>query len=280
MKTKKCFIIGLPAAGKTTYLAALSYSAQQKKVLTCLKWPKYSGDHQYLAELSTHWLTAQSVSRTSIGDQQENLHLHLVDEEDKVYDVSFPDLSGEVFQNWYENREMDAEHAKLISECNGMILFINPDSVQIPEFVSKISKEFRPEEDTQIPRRNPRNDDPTEVVAVELLQFIVELRLNEQCRLAIVISAWDRVKDKYNTPIEYVSENLPLLFQYLVANQREFTTKYFGVSAQGDAFDNEKKCEELVAKHRNAPAERILVVDDQGNEGHDITLPLWSIMNS
>lgn len=52
--SKTCFILGLPAAGKTSYLAALAYSLQQRRVETKLHWAKFSGNQQYLGNLAKY----------------------------------------------------------------------------------------------------------------------------------------------------------------------------------------------------------------------------------
>lgn len=106
--SKSCFILGLPAAGKTSYLAALAYLLQQKAVETKLHWKNFTNDHQYLASLAETWLKCEPVSRTSMGLQQQSLSIRLCDENDNVFDVSFPDLSGEIFQRQYAEREISS----------------------------------------------------------------------------------------------------------------------------------------------------------------------------
>lgn len=59
--SKSCFIIGLPAAGKTSYLAALAYSLEQQNIPTKLQWKSFSGNQQYLTKLAEKWLTAEAV---------------------------------------------------------------------------------------------------------------------------------------------------------------------------------------------------------------------------
>lgn len=44
MGTRSCFIVGFPSAGKTSFLAALAYSLEQRETPTRLKWEQFSGN--------------------------------------------------------------------------------------------------------------------------------------------------------------------------------------------------------------------------------------------
>ena len=85
MKNGSCFILGLPAAGKTSFLAALAYSLEQTDIQTKLKWDRFTGNHQYLALLAETWAKGEKVPRTNPGTEQERLHLQLQDSEGKVF---------------------------------------------------------------------------------------------------------------------------------------------------------------------------------------------------
>ena len=54
---KSIFIMGLPAAGKTTYLAALWHCLTNKQK-TKLKIVKYNNDQTYLSSISQLWADA------------------------------------------------------------------------------------------------------------------------------------------------------------------------------------------------------------------------------
>ena len=278
--SKTCFILGLPAAGKTSYLAALAYSLQQRRVETKLHWAKFSGNQQYLGNLAKIWLTAEPVLRTSIASQQNQISVYLEDLTGKIYDINFPDLSGEIFQKQYIDREIDASLVDHIINCDGFLLFINPAEIIEPELISELPLKTRlaPVE-FELKERNAAKNDPTEVQLVSLLQDIDFLQKGKQKPLMIVISAWDMIKGIYSIPERFIEERTPLLWQYLKANERIFSTSYFGVSAQGGALDTSEQSEALIEQYEENPAERILVINSAGEESHDITLPLWEVMN-
>ncbi len=284
MDSKSCFILGLPSAGKTSYLAALAYSLQQKQVETKLHWNSFSGDHQYLASLAETWLTAEPVSRTSVGNQQTSLTICLNDCEGKIFNITFPDLSGETFQKQYVDREIDKSLADSIINGNGILVFINPRDIIEPELISELPLASRLETDPNIAvqERNPANDDPTEVQIVQLLQdieFLLDDEKGKKIPLAIIISAWDIVDDSHSIPEDCIKERTSLLWQFLKANDDTFLTSYYGISAQGGALETDEESEMLIDQFETNPAERILVVNSVGEKSHDITLPLWEVMN-
>lgn len=302
MKNGSCFILGLPAAGKTSYLAALAYSLEQTDIQTKFKWDKFTENHQYLAMLAETWARGEEVPRTNPGIEQERLRLQLLDEEGQVFHVIFPDLSGETFQKQYRSREMGEELAAQIADCGSIMLFINPENTKEPELISElpahIRKEPLPEDSAQEPagqdslKGSPMEDapantasteaTPTAVQLVVLLQDILLLLENRELNpipLAVIISAWDVVTDCEN-PEQCSKKRLPLLWQYLQTHKEQLKASYYGISAQGGRLNPEEETEQLLEKYSAMPAERILVIDSSGEQSHDITLPLWDLMSA
>ena len=302
MKSGSCFILGLPAAGKTSYLAALAYSLEQTDIQTKFKWHKFTENHQYLALLAETWAKGEEVPRTNSGTEQERLHLQLLDSEGQVFQVVFPDLSGETFQKQYRSREMEKELADQIAACGSIMLFVNPGNMKEPELISELPADIRakaPAEDSmQEPAEqssgeaSPMGDmpadaestetTPTAVQLVVLLQdilFLLENREINSMPLAVVVSAWD-VVNAHTAPEQHVKERLPLLWQYLYTHSDQLKVLYYGVSAQGGPLDSEEKSEQLLEKYSAVPVERILVVGPDGEESHDITSPLWDMMHA
>lgn len=301
MKNGSCFILGLPAAGKTSFLAALAYSLEQTDMPTKLKLDRFTGNHQYLALLAETWAKGEKVPRTNPGTEQERLRLQLRDSEDRVLQVEFPDLSGETFQKQYRTREIDEDLAAQIADCGSLMLFINPGSTKEPELIAELPAQIRNEPSPEDPPPETAEDDPegsppvgntpadaapkevtpTAVQLVVLLQdilFLLESRGSVSLPLAVVVSAWDVVMDR-GGPEHFVKERLPLLWQYLYTHKEWLEVSYYGVSAQGGRLNSEEEAERLLEKHSAIPVERILVVDPAGEQSHDITLPLWNVMH-
>lgn len=278
MTTSSCFIVGLPAAGKTTFLAALWHSLQHVgKTKLFLK--SYTGDHSYLSHIEEVWLSAEKVSRTSIDNQKKSISLLLQDNNGCEYNISFPDLSGEIFQKQYVDREIDKEIADEIIQSTALLLFINPETIIESLLISEIASDLRENilSDVNFAARNPTKVDPTDTQLVEILQFIADLKGTNNITMGVIVSAWDLIKEeKYPTPQEFIKERLPLLWQYLYSNRKIYNTLYFGISAQGSSLNSSDEIKKIISFDHQI--KRITVVDDNGNKGNDITIPMWTML--
>lgn len=273
MTKRSCYIMGLPAAGKTTYLAALAYATKQQGK-TKLRWKTFTGNHQYINDLSYEWLEGSVVSRTNRDNQQLNIKLELIDNDSSIaYETTFPDISGETFLEQYESREMQRDYYHLVQQCDAVLLFINPDNVKDPHFITELEEELRVDEPEL---KREMKDDPTEVQLVELIQFLINIRRKTEISLCMVVSAWDTVEKDFEKPEEYVKNELPLLWQYLYTNEM-LRTQYFGISAQGGPITSEKDSKEIVEKY-DEPIKRIRVVNNYGVICHDPSIILWNAM--
>lgn len=275
MSERTCFIMGLPSAGKTSFLAALSHSLIQKKEKTMLRWPRFTENSQYLTQLSEMWLAGEEPGRTQEAAQQKSLRLELEDDGGQEFQVSFPDLSGELFQRCLADREIDRSLADTIKQSDGIMLFISPETVHAPKLISELPEDYRMTEQGE-----PKSEMPTEVELVELLQFAEYIRNGKPANLSIVVSAWDILQGSVKNPVEYLQNKLPLLWQFLQAYERARYVHCFGVSAQGGSYDvSAAAMEEMLRNYELNPIMRIQVVDSAGSVSHDITELLWVTMN-
>lgn len=284
--TKSCFIMGLPSAGKTSFLAALAYSLEQRKDPTYLRWEQFSGNQQYLAKLAETWCAGSKVPRTMPDAQQESLRLCLIDADGGTYDITFPDLSGETFQNQYMDREIPQSLAEAVQNSGSFLLFLNPEQIVGPALIADLPSGTRHSSDTENVKgatqrkRDPLHDDATAAQLVVLLQDFLTLYKGRQLPLGVVVSAWDVVKDDYKFPQEFVKQQIPLLWQYLASNDDVLFVRYYGVSAQGGNLYPPEEAECLIEQFEDQPLHRILVVSESGEVSHDITIPLWEMMNA
>src|SRR5437660_1534052 len=90
-------MIGLPATGKTSFLAALWYLVQHGEVDHRLALDRMEGDSKHLNQLSNLWASFELVPRTPTGVER-TVSMVLNDTvEKKNVTLTFPDLSGESF---------------------------------------------------------------------------------------------------------------------------------------------------------------------------------------
>lgn len=281
------FIIGLPKSGKTTFLAALWHVVTSGEVPNSLRLSKLLGNQAYLTTISSLWADAKALPRTSISNETIVKMLLKNHNENNQFELSFPDLSGETFELLWSDRQIPSTHAEMFMNADGGIIMINPDHLKTEVLISETEKSIANLRQAvpmgnntkhELPQEWDGKTTPTQVKIVDILQSIISMKHMQPLCIAIIISAWDSVikSDKTKSlPNEWIQRNMPLLHQFIIGNQSKFTTKYYGVSAQGDSLDN---ADELCRHIR--PSDRIIVVDDKNNNTNDITLPIRWLMNA
>lgn len=269
--------VGLPKSGKTTYLAALWHVLEDQSSATKLKRKQNSVDRAYLNLITGAWRACAPVPRTTLQTNETTVALHLEGEGFGEFTLTVPDLGGETFEQQLEHRTVSAAHAALFREANGVLLFVHPDvqkGTQLTEqdqITAIIGGETEAASGTtghgSLPVPWKVEMLPTQVKLVELLQFLLEM-VELRLRVAVVVSAWDLVAEVGQTPREYVSGRMPLLRQFLDANDDVFDNAVFGISAQGGAIPDDKS--KLLGIDS---LKRIKVCHETEND-HDITRPL------
>jgi len=266
--------MGLPGAGKTTFLAALWHSINNNSIETKLKLNKIDSG-KYLAQLSRKWVDAEPLERTVPNNEQKDICVNLITPSNKTFDLFFPDLSGETFQKQYEQREISEELAAYVKAADSILFFIHVDGVKPLGFIPEHFINSSENNNAQRLTREPQKHDPLQVQVIELLQFILDLRGYENTNVCFVFSAWDLVKQGNNgmTPEQFFFDYMNMLWQFCNSNTDILQYSLWGISAQGGKLEER---ETLLEK--DFPIERIIVEDTIGNKGWDITLPLYSLM--
>ncbi len=276
-RSTNLLFVGLPKSGKTTYLAALWHVLDDQTSATKLKRKQNSVDRTYLNLIAEAWRACTPVPRTTLQADDTTVALHLEGDGFGDFTLTVPDLGGEAFEQQIEHRKLTAAHAALFREANGVLLFIHPDvkkGTQISE-QDQITASIGGTSEAPSGANGhaavpvPWNVEmlPTQAKLVELLQFLLEM-VEQRLRVAVVVSAWDLVAEVGQTPREYVSGRMPLVRQFLDANDDVFDHAVFGVSAQGGEIPDEKS--KLLGLDS---LKRIKVCLEKEND-HDITKPL------
>lgn len=271
-------VLGLPGSGKTTFLAALWHLLTSDEVKTRLKLVSLkAGESAHLNEIAALWRRAKVQERTlHAGDRTVTMSLR--NEAASEFQLSFPDLAGESFQQMWEARECAPEVAASLRSAN-VLLFIHADKIKAPGWIADDAEALGglPGEPGKPVPWNARMA-PTQVKLVDLLQSLQAPPLETGTRrVAIVLSAWDKAADAGMSPDEYLTAHLPLLRQYLSHGlDKAWTVSVFGVSAQGGVYDEAGKPPRDDAqriREMDVPSERITVVSAEG-QSHDLTEPL------
>jgi hypothetical protein len=192
---------------------------------------------------------------------------------EKRVEITIPDLSGESFRLQWSMRKATRAYSDYVNECVGVLLFVHPDAVRkIPLIAPRNGSQVGPSVE-EIRPWTPE-ETPTQVQLVELIQFVLLLRkLADPLRIAIIISAWDLIKDPM-LPAAWLDSRLPLLSQYVRANPQELEFRAYGVSALGG--DLKKDREKLLSQPM--PSLRAWILERALEADGDLTAPLRFVL--
>jgi hypothetical protein len=238
-------ICGLPASGKTTFLAALWHVVFQRANRNAkLKFDSLKdGDHAHLNAITKRWQQAKEQIHTETASGKI-VSMRLRDGDGRRVRMTFPDLSGESYQQMWETRECDPQVAQLLGTGNGVLMFVHANGVKRPLGVAEAvahAEAFggKQQEPTVSEKWHPK-DAPTAVQVVEILQMLRCSALRSPARrLAVMLSAWDKVADEGLNPETFMALELPLLDQYLRHGGDGWEFRVYGLSAQGGDYEPE-----------------------------------------
>jgi hypothetical protein len=298
MTEQNISIIGLPASGKTSYIAALwalmiNNSPHCSLNLHSLK----EGNQEYLNKISEDWLSFIAVGRTILAKNMGEVIMNLKNKNSgAITTLNIPDFFGELFDAHFKDREWSEEYYKQMQSSKEFIIFLDPyhenniartimDERQYleqfeeldPVLVDANQKKEAKKKESVSPNTSPKVykhiNTSNQVKLVEILQYLVyTLATETPFKIAIVVSKWDKVTANFPTkkPEEVVKSNLPLLHQFLESNQQILNYKYFGISAQGVDYGDTAGVTEFAKK---LPQDRVTIFDGEVSS-KDIATPI------
>jgi len=286
MNNRSVVIIGLPASGKTTFLAALWHLITERDVDTRLQFHSLvAGDAAHLNAIARRWRQAKVQDRTELAGSR-TVSMNLMSTNQDPVRVTFPDVAGESYRRMWEERECDPEIAEIL-RSGDVLLFIHAITIRAPQWVVDVAALSRSlglpvDEGQEIIPWHARLA-PTQVPIVDILHLLRKPPLDTgPRRLAVMLSAWDKAEREQLAPLEFLEAKLPLLAQYLRRGADQWDYRVFGLSAQGGEYDRvepnavpTEEAKELRGRPR--PSTRIRLVTG-GRETHDLTEPLsWLV---
>ena len=275
--SSQILLAGLPASGKSTFIAALWYVVKNPDSCPgCLALDVLGGDKEYLNALTAHWLCCSDLHRTNPERAADDL-LELSTPSGDRFGLSLPDHRGENFMKVWTDRNWQEEFTVAARAASGLLLFVRGDDIIQPISIRAVGGNGTPEdedvgeEEVEAKPFDPR-EVPTQVVLVDMLQLAVRVRLGRPLRTAVMVTARDALNPvERDLPVaDFVGRELPLLSQYLAANPVDHPAKMWSISAQGGDYERDGK--ELAEK--GEPASRIEVVEEDAQCSHDITNPI------
>ena len=250
---------------------------------------------EHLNNITSLWRQWKKIGRTTLPKERVVTINLTIPGSDDDYELAVPDASGEAFKRIFESRRCSADFETLASEAGSAMLFIHPSQAVPPQTIDLkvdaladlIDAAFDEQEEALNTREPARRDEATQIEPlkfspkyaayqsklVDLLQISRNFRGTKPLKLAVVISAWDLCAVEGLTPEEWLKERLPLLHQYLNANDDLCSFEIFGVSAQGAEL---KAPGTLVDAIR--ASDRITVLH-RGQKSKDLTLPIRYVLS-
>jgi Double-GTPase 1 len=288
MEEREILVMGLPAAGKTTFIAALWHVVSSKEVPTKLQIGELQPSRDHLNDISASWRQCAPVRRTILGKERNvTMNLETLDGQ-RSFRLTLPDTSGEAFQRIFESRRWSVSFGRAVDRSAAVMFFVHPDALIAPqriddgveEAVAIMEHMNEPSQNDTAKANVSEESQPWEpnraapqAKVLDLLQLVVRARNARPLRTVIVVSAWDLVKGQKLLPEKWLEKRAPLVWQFLNANKLKRPFSVYGISAQGD--DYEKSADKL--RDFIKPSERISVVSEQ-ETSNDITRPvLWAI---
>lgn len=302
-RQQQVVMAGTPHTGKTTFLA-LFYLTLTNQKRTRLRLASWFGEREYLNEIADQLLSCTEANRTPLPDPRA-LDLPLETPAGEVVRLEIPDLSGELWQEALAHRRWPADIEERVEQADAKLVFVHSreidsgpsinasyraqqilDGFDGPAATSEDEKGPNLGADAPKPAANGDpgaqeapgrghgglpGSPPTQVDLLDLIQLTCEQRGPRPTRLGLIISAWDRAS---GDPETFVSQNLPMLDQYLKANSSWLESRVFGVSAQGGRFDDPEHREALAALD---PVDRAVIKTASGHDADVGDIVEWAI---
>lgn len=269
---KKCFIAGLPDAGKTTYIAALWDIIKRSRSKLELQFTTSPDNTTYLNEIWEYWVKMTKIerSKTPIPDDITINVKRTSDGEELALDI--PDFMGEQFQKIIDHT-LPENIKKWIDQSDRMLYLIN-----VLDDGLKDDMEEESAKTDDIDRQKERKDAlllaPEKMMQASQNMMVLKYIANHAKinKVAIGLSAWDEKMKSGKTPEEYLQQRSPALYNFIKYHFKDCV--FFGVSAQG--FDYSKKAEKATEmKEKARKSERAFIAFDKEKDlSPDLTKPL------
>jgi hypothetical protein len=264
-------LIGKPHSSKTVFLSQFYSKLQKNKSKLKLYKPvedlsPISGAREALA--------LGEEPQTTPAEKSIKFYLPIQTEKDKV-DLQCPEYGGEQILNIVENRALDKQWIKSVSESNSWILFIRLNNLDKPLDISDVT--FA--EERRVAKGMIENDSEYKIsdqaFFIELLQILLHYKnsnyhlVNHEVKLTVVLTCWDEMKEVENKlPIEVLQSKLPLFLSFVKSNWASDYLNIIGLSAQEFALDSEENQEKYQIE---GPEEFGYLILSNGERIGDIT---------
>jgi hypothetical protein len=266
-------LIGLPATGKTTYIAALWAYLTSGLPEGGYRVSEFPDDPSYLNEIAAAWAAGKGMPRNSLG-ATDRIEFTIETPSGTNLTIVLPDLPGEVFRNAIIRPMMDEDSAAAVVSSDLLMLFVNGETArtyaalgdhQVPEIEVNVADESRaiptsePNEpgessvdrNTGTSREFAIEDLDSDTLNTELLHRLIYLTREVGLPpLAVVVSAWDAHHCSGDSPAVWLAREQPMLSQAIEEIGRSVAVGVVGVSGQGANYKDDPTITRKLASER------------------------------
>ncbi len=270
---KKCFIAGMPGAGKTTYIAALWDIIKRKSEGLELIFSTSPENTSYLNEIWEYWVSMKKIerSKTPVPDII-TINVKKAAEADELV-LNIPDFMGEQFQKIIDHT-LPESIKKWIEQSDRMLYLINNINDTLKDDIEDENALLNEELDRSKEKEEALRLAPEKMMQASQNMMVLKYISNHVKikKIAIGLSAWDIKMTAGKTPEEFLKHRSPALYNFIKLHFNECV--FFGVSAQGfDYKDTAAKAEEMRDKTRKSNR-AFIVFDKEKDPTPDLTKPL------
>lgn len=270
---KKCFIAGVPDAGKTTYIAALWDIIKRNGSHLELQFTTNPENTTYLNEIWEYWVSMKKIERSNVP-VPDDITINVKRTKDgEELELDIPDFMGEQFQKIIDHTLPD-NIKQWIEQSDRMLYFINVLDDNIKDDMEQDDDQAEKDLDRDTEKKKAPLLAPEKMMQASQNMMVLKYIAHhaKMKRVAIGLSAWDIKMKGGKTPEEFLRQRSPALYNFIKWHFKECV--FFGVSAQGfDYNDRDVRAAEMKEKARNS--DRAFIVFDQEKEpSPDLTKPL------
>lgn len=269
---KKCFIAGLPDAGKTTYIAALWDIIKRRNTELELQFTTNPDNATYLNEIWDYWVSMKKIERSK-NPVPDDITINVkrkTDGEELILDI--PDFMGEQFQRVIDHT-LPESIQNWIAQSDRMLFLINKLSDALKDDLEDDPVQADAIDRTKEKEAAPRLAPERMLFASQNMMVLKYIASRTKMKkVAIGLSAWDVKMKEGLSPEEFLKRKSPVLYNFIKYHFNECI--FFGVSAQGfDYKYMEQRGEEMRQRARNSDR-AFVVFDKEKDPSPDLTKPL------
>lgn len=270
---KKCFIAGVPDAGKTTYIAALWDIIKRNGSHLELQFTTNPENTTYLNEIWEYWVSMKKIERSNIP-VPDDITINVKRTKDgEELELDIPDFMGEQFQKIIDHTLPD-NIKQWIEQSDRMLYFINVLDDNIKDDMEQGDNQAEENTDRDTEKKKAPLLSPEKMMQASQNMMVLKYIANhtKMKRVAIGLSAWDIKMKGGKAPEEFLKQRSPALYNFIKWHFKDCV--FFGVSAQGfDYKEKNERAAEMKEKARNSNR-AFIVFDQEKDPSPDLTKPL------